>query len=512
MGDIYKQFKDKTVGSFGGQNGENREFGGEHGNFGGSGMDSYGGGYGGGGNGGYSGGYGRGSITSALGSLNEQDYINKLYDKNVESEKNLIEQNYKDNTGILEGEKDKTQQLTDEYLTRTQIEALNNTMNTFNEKGLSLGAAQQAALTQENAKQNNLNRLLEQQNLLDEEFERQRQLLASEYEAAIKQAQLDNDMAMAQALYKAAQKEDQQMTEAKQAQANAIMEYASAVRNTESGEETYEKAMQYYGSMIGGSSGNIASGRTSADVLKYEDEIRKMYDSKYESAKLGLQTELDRAISELATKRADALRQTDEQLTDTYTDALMGAKNYAEVQNARGMGSGVFGQAQLAQDTELRDELTDIRTNHLDKDANYGVKNLDEYRNYSTNLQKKQAAINLEKAVEMLAAAETEEERKVAEAELQLQYQLMVAAYNATKDSGSSGGGGSGGGGSTTGSSGGKVTLTTAANAAAASGENMTNWLSNSGTAASLGVSNGYVVGTNGSQTGNLTDYLAVYT
>ena len=489
MADINKQYKDQfgsngyggTGGHFGGTGGQ---FNGEVSSMPGSGHGGYGGsdygGYGSGGRGGYGGG---GSIVSALGSLNEQDYINKLYGENVESEKNLIEQNYKDNTGILEGEKDKTQQLTDEYLTRTQIEALNDTMNTFNEKGLSLGAAQQAALTQENAKQNNLNRLREQQILLDEEFERQRQLLASEYEAAIKQAQLDNDMAMAQALYKAAQKEDQQMMEAKQAQANAIMEYASAVRNTESGEETYEKALQYYGSMIGGrggSSGNIASGRTSADVLKYEDEIRKMYDSKYESAKLGLQTELDRAISDLATKRAEALRQTDTQLTDTYTDALMGAKNYAEVQNARGMASGVFGQAQLAQDTELRDELTDIRTNHLDKDANYGVKNLDEYRNYSTNLQKKQAAINLEKAVEMLAAAETEEERKVAEAELQLQYQLMVAAYNATKDSGGGGGGGSSSSSSSTGTRNAtlaeEVEAATVVNAAGQNAENSAYW------------------------------------
>ena len=508
MADINKQYKDQfgsngyggTGGHFGGTGGQ---FNGEVSSMPGSGHGGYGGsdygGYGSGGRGGYGGG---GSIVSALGSLNEQDYINKLYGENVESEKNLIEQNYKDNTGILEGEKDKTQQLTDEYLTRTQIEALNDTMNTFNEKGLSLGAAQQAALTQENAKQNNLNRLREQQILLDEEFERQRQLLASEYEAAIKQAQLDNDMAMAQALYKAAQKEDQQMMEAKQAQANAIMEYANAVRYTENGEETYEKALQYYGSMIGGrggSSGNIASGRTSADVLKYEDEIRKMYDSKYESAKLGLQTELDRAISDLATKRAEALRQTDEQLTDTYTDALMGAKNYAEVQNARGMASGVFGQAQLAQDTELRDELTDIRTNHLDKDANYGVKNLDEYRNYSTNLQKKQAAINLEKAVEMLAAAETEEERKVAEAELQLQYQLMVAAYNATKDSGGGGGGGSS---SSSSSSGGGNTIMENANALAAAGassKQLTQYLESES-------SGGKLAG------GNLTDYLAIYT
>lgn len=374
---------------------------------------------------------GNGGSSSGLGSLNEEDYINKLYGENLESEKKLIEQNYSDNTGILNNEQTRVDEQTNQNIDRTQVESVNDTMNTYNGEKLSLGASQQAALAMENAKANNLNSLQEQRNILQEEIQRQRQLLASQYEAAIKQAQAENDMTKAQALYEAARKEDAQLLEHMTNVANIYAQYEdySAMESLVSG-----------GGRGGSGSADIGSGRTSAEVLKYEDEIRKMYDSKYAAADIELRTALEQKLSDLLAKQEEQGRLTDEKLTQTYVDALQSAKNYAEVQNARGMASGVYGQAQLAQDVELKDALTDLRLAQMEKDANYGVQQLEAYKDYSTSIQKKQAEINLQKALEMMEAAESVEEQNVAMQELRLQYELMMAALAA--EQAAAGGGG----------------------------------------------------------------------
>ena len=371
------------------------------------------------------------SMTSALKSLNEKDYINKLYGENSEAEKKLIQENYTDNAGILNTEQNRVEQQAQDHVNRTQVEANSTAQNVYNGPKLSYGAGAQASLAQENALRGNTNALNQGLDVARQEYERQRQLLASQYETAIKQAQADNDMQKAQALYEAAKREEQQLMDAYQKEAEMLASFGE----TEAANEVMEKLL------FGGALNTGFQGSTSKDVLKYEDEIRKMYDSKYESESLGLRSQLEEMLSDIQARQETQQRQTDEKLTETYVQALQKAKNYAEVQNAYGMGSGSFGQAQLAQDTELQKALTDLRLLQLDTDAKTGVQRLDAYRDFSKNLQQRQAAINLERAKEMLAAAESQEEQKLAMEELMLQYYLL----NPPKSNDDSGGGGGGG-------------------------------------------------------------------
>ena len=69
--------------------------------------------------------------TSALKALNERDYINKLYDSNNDTTKQLLQQNYTDNTGVLATEQNKVQQQTQENVNRTQVEAAHSCCNSL---------------------------------------------------------------------------------------------------------------------------------------------------------------------------------------------------------------------------------------------------------------------------------------------------------------------------------------------------------------------------------------------
>ena len=117
--------------------------------------------------------------TSALNALNEKDYINKLYDSNTKAAKNLLKENYTDNTGFLNTEQNRVQQQTQENVNRTQVEA-QSAQDKYTGPKLSLGAQQQEALSRGNAKQGNVTSLQQKQSEADAEIERQRQLLASQ--------------------------------------------------------------------------------------------------------------------------------------------------------------------------------------------------------------------------------------------------------------------------------------------------------------------------------------------
>ena len=161
--------------------------------------------------------------TSALKSLNDQDYINKLYGNNADTTKKRLEEHYSDNTGLLNTEKQSVQKQTAENVNRTQVEAA-KAQNAYTGPKLSYGASQQEALSRGNAQQGNVTSLQQKQSEADMEIERQRQLLASQYSAAIKQAQAENDMQKAQALYDATKEEEKQLLAYRQAISPTLVE------------------------------------------------------------------------------------------------------------------------------------------------------------------------------------------------------------------------------------------------------------------------------------------------
>lgn len=141
-------------------------------------------------------------------------YINKMYDGSLESQKQTLASGYENNVSNIDASMEKQQKATDANLNRTYVEsakAAKNYGEVQNAYGLTSGAMAQARLAQDNQLQADLTALRAAQTDSDAQFERQRNLLAKEYSAAIAKAQADNDYQRAQALYAAAKADEDQL-------------------------------------------------------------------------------------------------------------------------------------------------------------------------------------------------------------------------------------------------------------------------------------------------------------
>jgi len=146
--------------------------------------------------------------------INHEEYINKMYDSSLASQKQTLQQGYDANVSDLDAQKQKNQRQTDANLTRTYVEAAKAQKNygeVQNAYGLSSGAMAQARLAQDNQLQADLTALRATQQTADAEVERQRGILAKEYASAIAKAQADNDLQRAQALYEAAKADEDRL-------------------------------------------------------------------------------------------------------------------------------------------------------------------------------------------------------------------------------------------------------------------------------------------------------------
>lgn len=147
-------------------------------------------------------------------AVNNEEYINKMYDSSLSSQKETLKQNYDQSTTDLEREQQKQQKATDANLTRTYVEAnkaAKNYAEVQNAYGLTSGAMAQARLAQGNQLQGDLTAIRAAQQSVDADIERQRTLLSKQYASAIAKAQADNDLQRAQALYKAAKGDEDRL-------------------------------------------------------------------------------------------------------------------------------------------------------------------------------------------------------------------------------------------------------------------------------------------------------------
>ena len=346
--------------------------------------------------------------TSALNTLNEKDYINKLYDNNTAEAKKLLAESYGNNSSYLNKEQNRVQQQTQENVNRTQVESA-QAQGAYTGKNLSAGAKQQEAMSRGNARQANTTNLQQKQSEADAEIERQRQLLASQYAAAIKKAQADNDMVKAQELYNAAKKEEAQLLE---------MRRQASAKLSEKGDNSVRDSL-----LAGETPSADYSGKTWDQVLKNEGSINEIYDKQMEAERIGLESQYEEAMSDLAAKQAQQQAKTDQDLTKAYVDALQKQKNYVEVQTSYGQGSGTAAAARIAQDTEMQEALTALRTAQMKADAGIGMEGLDTSKTYREELYGKQDDINRQRAEALLKAAE-QEEANLYDTQLQIGQQL----------------------------------------------------------------------------------------
>ena len=151
------------------------------------------------------------------------EYINKMYDSQLNSQKEQLTQNYNQAISNLDATKEQNAQNLQKNLNTTAVEsqrAQKNYNEVQNAYGLSSGAMAQARLAQDNQLQADLTTLRAAQQTADAGIERERALLSQQYSSAIAQAQADNDLARAEALYK----------EAKEAEAKLLAKQEAAAQ------------------------------------------------------------------------------------------------------------------------------------------------------------------------------------------------------------------------------------------------------------------------------------------
>ena len=333
--------------------------------------------------------------VSASDALNTGEYINKLYDRRQNSQQGLMDQNQKDSNAFLNDQSQAVQNQTNDYVNRTNVEAQKAAQQpTTNNRNLSYGATVQQGLSRQNQQQKDTSALNARQAQAEAEVERQRQQLSQYYQTEIQRATAENDMQRAQQLYNAAKSEDQRLQALRQEAAL----YAQAHGDT-----------SILDDMAAGNTRNPApTGPTSDEVLRYEDDINKIYDANYQAQQLKLQQERDRKLSDLEAQAIANRQQTDQSLTDAYTAALQRSRNAALTQAAYGMGSGTAANADLAREMNLQDKLTDLRRLQLGKDAAAGMSVYDVGTAYRQALESVNQENELKRAQQLYGSAEDE--------------------------------------------------------------------------------------------------------
>lgn len=333
---------------------------------------------------------------TATSALNQDDYINKLYDKRQQSQQQLAQQNQQDSETFLSGQSHALSGQTDNYKQRTQVESQQAAQQpTYARKNLSAGAAAQVGLSRGNQLQKDVSALDARQAQAQAEIDRQRQQLAQFYQTEIQRATAENDMQRAQQLYNAAKAEEKRLQSLRQQAAvyaqsrgdGSIMD--SMVRGDPLQRDTTTPTMQ--------------------EVLKNEDAINKIYNANAQAQQLKLQQDRDSKLSDLEAQQLQQQRTTDTALTDAYTAALRSSRNAAEAQAAYGMGSGTAAQAALARELGLQQDLTDLRTLQLGKDASAGMDAYDVTSAYRKALESANSENELKRAQSLYGAAENEE-------------------------------------------------------------------------------------------------------
>lgn len=368
--------------------------------------------------------------TAATSALNEKEYINKIYDSTNKSQKDVIQEGYDSSIQQLDTGKTGTQKLTDAYVNRTNVEAgkiAEGHKSTGSGTGGSIGANAQASLSLGNQQQANITALNQQQTAADVEFERQRKILADRYASMIKQAQADNDMNRAQALYEAARAEEEQL--------RALRQQGASLLGQKGDNSIYDAIAN--GTPV---SVDITTPTWDA-VTKNEADINKIYDAQIKSQRIAAQMQRDEELSDIDAKQAEAMRTTDKNLTNAYVDSLKKSKNYMETQNAYGQGSGTAKQAQLARDNELTEKLTSLRTLQTGQTADREVQRLDLARAYADAIAKAQASGDTARVKALYEAAEKEEQNLVEDQQFVGQqyaenndYSILGKLYGLTQD------------------------------------------------------------------------------
>lgn len=192
-------------------------------------------------------------------ATDQSEMLKKLYEANLKAQKERLENSYNENLSGLDAEKESLAAQYAEMQRRTAADAAKSRSNwneTANAYGLNSGTQGQAQIAMNNQLQSNLNTLNQVEMQKRAEIERQRQLLGQKYQSAIQEAQANNDMELAKALYEEAVRLDNSITDEGIVAINRAISRLTGSSGGSSG--------GYYGGYYGGGSGGSSSGEIPA--------------------------------------------------------------------------------------------------------------------------------------------------------------------------------------------------------------------------------------------------------
>lgn len=140
-----------------------------------------------------------------------EEMIKQMYESQLKSQKEQLTNDHNAANSQLDVQKQQNQKAADANLSRTAVESQKAAVSDaeyYAAAGLTSGAKAQARLARENQLQSDLTAIRTAQQEADAEIERQRGLLAREFDSAIRQAQAENDLQKAQALYEEAKQQE----------------------------------------------------------------------------------------------------------------------------------------------------------------------------------------------------------------------------------------------------------------------------------------------------------------
>lgn len=195
-------------------------------------------------------------------ATDQSEMLKKLYEANLKAQKEQLERSYNENLSGLDAEKESLAAQYAEMQRRTAADAAKSRANwneTANAYGLNSGTQGQAQIAMNNQLQSNLNTLNQVEMQKRAEIERQRQLLGQKYQSAIQEAQANNDIELAKALYEEAVRLDNSITD----EGIVAINRAISRLNGSSGSSSGGYYGGYYGG-VSGSSGGSSSGEIPA--------------------------------------------------------------------------------------------------------------------------------------------------------------------------------------------------------------------------------------------------------
>ena len=170
---------------------------------------------------------------------NSDDLLKQMYDNDLAAKKAALQSNYNAAVSDLNAQKANNQRNAEQNVRLTKAEADKAAVNRaeyYDAAGLSSGARAQARVASENQLASDLAAIRAAQQQADYDVERQRGLLSQQFAAAIREAQANNDMARAQALYE----------QAKEAEANLLkQQQADDAAKAQAAQDAFNQQLAY---------------------------------------------------------------------------------------------------------------------------------------------------------------------------------------------------------------------------------------------------------------------------